>query len=98
MWKCFSLLASVIPAAHGSPILSHINSVNCNLIPLSIPFVSGEYTLPLCYMDKLLGLILLQVLDSLPCVVLFPSYIPAKLASNKTDFLKTKTVICTRPQ
>ena len=82
------LLASVISPVTDSPTPRHSDSINYSLISLNILFDSGEDTLPSCSVDKLLGALLLILLHSLPCVVLFNSHVPVNLDLNYLTFSK----------
>ena len=85
--------ASVITPVIESQTPGHSDSINYNLISLSILFYVGKDTFSSCYMDKLIGVLLLQVSNSLPCVVLFHSVVPLNIASINNTILQTKNFI-----
>ena len=72
--------ASVIYPVTDSPKPGHSESIDYNLITLKLLIDAGKYTLPSCFMDKHPVILLLCILDSLPCVVLFHSLEPVRLA------------------
>ena len=74
--------AGVNHAATERPTPDHSNSINHNMIQFNILFDSIKDTLPSCFMNRLIGVFLLHVLNSLPFVVLLYSPVPAKIASN----------------
>ena len=89
--------ASVVSASISLPVTESPKSGNSgsiyhDLIPLKLLFDAREYTIMSCSADKLLGALLLRILDSLPCVFLFHSPVPVKVASNYPNFLQKITL------
>ena len=78
---------SVIPVAFEIPTPCHRDFINYNVILLNIPFDSSEVTIPQYDVVNLIGILLLQGVDTLPCAMLFHSSVTIKLDSNHLDFL-----------
>ena len=92
------MLAIFISAEYESPTPSHSNSIHYNLIPFKILFYAGEDTLPSYSVAKLIGLFLLQLLYSLPYVVLLYSPVSVNIALNFPAFIQGNNFISLRSQ